>query len=122
MNIALLLLFLVFCNSSHSSGLITNVTTRPDVLNIGSIFTFDSVIGKIAKLAISTAVEDVNSNPNILNGTKLSLKLHNTKSSDFLGIVEGMKNLQSAFNFSCIGMNCIFNFSCFVCSFAVYGE
>lgn len=92
MNIALLLLFMVLCDGSSSSGLVTNVTTRPKVLNIGSIFTFDSVIGKIAKLAITIAVEDVNSNPHILNGTKLSLKMQNTKSSDFLGIVEGGKS------------------------------
>ncbi|KAM5554250.1 glutamate receptor 3.6 [Rosa sericea] len=95
MNIALLLLFLVFCKGSHTSGFITNVTTRPDVLNIGSMFTFDSVIGKIAKLAITLAVEDVNSNPNILNGTKLSLKMHNTKSSDFLGIVEALQFMEN---------------------------
>lgn len=92
MNIALLLLFMVLCDGSSSSGLVTNVTTRPKVLNIGSIFTFDSVIGKIAKQAITIAVEDVNSNPHILNGTKLSLKMQNTKSSDFLGIVEGRKS------------------------------
>ncbi|KAK9948231.1 hypothetical protein M0R45_003817 [Rubus argutus] len=95
MNIALLLLFMVLCDGSSSSGLVTNVTTRPKVLNIGSIFTFDSVIGKIAKQAITIAVEDVNSNPHILNGTKLSLKMQNTKSSDFLGIVEALQFMEN---------------------------
>ncbi|PRQ47110.1 hypothetical protein RchiOBHm_Chr2g0096131 [Rosa chinensis] len=48
------------------------------------MFTFDSINGKIAILVITLAVEVVNPNPNILNGTKLSLKMHNTKSSDIL--------------------------------------
>ncbi|KAM0970087.1 hypothetical protein EV1_017986 [Malus domestica] len=93
MNLALLVLFMVFYKGSSSSGLstTTNVTARPDVVNIGAIFTFDSVIGKIAKLAITLAVEDVNSNPEILNGTKLTLKMQNTKSSDFLGIIEALQ-------------------------------
>lgn len=79
---------MIFCYGS-SSGLGTNVTTRPDVVNIGAIFMFDSHIGKTAKIAVATAVDDVNSDPKILNGTKLALKMQNTKSSDFLGIIEG---------------------------------
>lgn len=86
----LVMLFMVFYNGASSNGLGANVTTaRPDVVNIGAIFTFDSVIGKIAKVAIALAIEDVNSDPEILNGTKLTLKMQNTKSSDFLGIIEG---------------------------------
>ncbi|KAB2623634.1 glutamate receptor 3.6-like [Pyrus ussuriensis x Pyrus communis] len=76
MNPALLLFFIVFYRGSSSSGLSpTNVTARPDVVNIGAMFTFDSVNGKIAKLAINLAVEDVNSNPEVLKGTKLTLKM-----------------------------------------------
>ncbi|XP_021804508.1 glutamate receptor 3.6-like isoform X2 [Prunus avium] len=88
MNIVWLLVLMVFYNGSSSRGLGTNVTARPDTVNIGAIFPFDSVIGEIAKLAISIAVEDVNSDPKLLNGTKLILKIQNIKSSDFLGIVE----------------------------------
>lgn len=99
MIIALLLLFMVFHNASSSSALGTNVAARPDVVNIGAIITFDSIIGKIAKLAIAIAVEDVNSDPEILNGTKLTLKIQNTGSNDFLGIVDLGTNFQT---FSCI--------------------
>ncbi|XP_050125335.1 glutamate receptor 3.6-like isoform X2 [Malus sylvestris] len=96
MNLAILLLFMVFYKGSSTSGFNpTNVTARPDVVNIGAIFTFDSVIGKIAKLAITLAVEDVNSNPEILNGTKLTLKMQNTKSSDFLGIIEALQFMEN---------------------------
>ncbi|KAJ1389240.1 Periplasmic binding protein-like I [Sesbania bispinosa] len=44
---------------------------RPASVNIGAIFTFDSVIGKAAKAAMEMAVSDVNSDPKVLNGTKL---------------------------------------------------
>ncbi|KAH0970944.1 hypothetical protein GBA52_023100 [Prunus armeniaca] len=87
MNIVWLLVLMVLYNG-FSSGLGTNVTARPDTVNIGAVFPFDSVIGEIAKLAISIAVEDVNSDPKLLDGTKLILKIQNIKSSDFLGIVE----------------------------------
>ncbi|XP_034226272.1 glutamate receptor 3.6-like [Prunus dulcis] len=99
MNKALLLmLFMVFYNGASSNGLgvgATATTARPEVVNIGAIFTFDSVIGKIAKLAIALAVEDVNSDPEILNGTKLTLKMQNTKSSDFLGIIEALQFMEN---------------------------
>jgi ionotropic glutamate receptor len=70
------------------------VSTRPNVVNIGAILSFNSSIGKVAKVAIEAAVEDVNSNPTVLNGTKLKLAMQDTKeSSGFLGIVEGTCNI-----------------------------
>ncbi|ONH97334.1 hypothetical protein PRUPE_7G184300 [Prunus persica] len=99
MNKALLLmLFMVLYNGASSNGIgvgATATTARPEVVNIGAIFTFDSVIGKIAKLAIALAVEDVNSDPENLNGTKLTLKMQNTKSSDFLGIIEALQFMEN---------------------------
>ena len=86
MNILWLMLLMVFSNSVSSNGI---NTTRPDVVNIGAILSFNSIIGKVAKVAISAAVEDVNSSPDILNGTKLKVEMQDTKYSDFLGIVEG---------------------------------
>jgi ionotropic glutamate receptor len=51
---------------------------------------FDTSIGKVAKVAIEAAVEYVNSDPGVLNGTKLKLSMQDTKlSSEFLGIIEG---------------------------------
>ncbi|KAB1201732.1 Glutamate receptor 3.6, partial [Morella rubra] len=67
-------------------------STRPDVVNIGAILSFNSSIGKVAKVAIEAAVEDVNSNPAVLNGTKLKLEMRDAKlSSGFLGIVEALQ-------------------------------
>jgi glutamate receptor, ionotropic, plant len=42
-------------------------------VHIGALFTFDSVIGKAVRPAIELAVADVNADPSILLGTKLSV-------------------------------------------------
>ena len=74
----------------------TSVSTRPDVINIGAIFSFNASIGKVSKVAIEAAIEDVNSNPAVLVGTKLKLSMQDTKlSSGFLGIVEGTFSVTS---------------------------
>ena len=85
------LLVMIFYNGHFISiaGTIAN-STRPDVVNIGAILSFNSSIGKVAKVAIQAAVDDVNSSPLVLNGTKLKITIQDTKlSSGFLGIVEG---------------------------------
>lgn len=58
---------------------------KPAVVNIGAIFTFDSVIGRAAKPAIEAAVADVNANPMVLNGTQLKLVMRDANCSAFLG-------------------------------------
>ncbi|XP_024036251.1 glutamate receptor 3.6 isoform X2 [Citrus clementina] len=75
-----------FCFSAVIS--MNGVSTIPPVLNIGAVFALNSTIGKVAKVAIEAAVEDVNSNPAILGGTKLKLTVHDTNYSRFLGMVE----------------------------------
>ena len=68
----------------------TSVSTRPRVVNIGAILSFDSSIGKVAKIAIEAAIKDVNDNSSILNGTTLKIVMQDSKlSCGFLGIVEG---------------------------------
>lgn len=62
---------------------------KPAVVKIGSIFSFDSVVGKVAKIAIEEAVKDVNSNPDVLHGTQLQLSMQNSNCSGFMGMVEG---------------------------------
>lgn len=62
---------------------------RPSVVNIGAIFTFNSVIGRVAKTAMEAAVSDVNADPRILNGTELRLHMEDANCSVFLGSVEG---------------------------------
>ncbi|KAL6287376.1 hypothetical protein ACE6H2_011766 [Prunus campanulata] len=61
---------------------------RPSVVNIGAIFTFNSVIGRVARTAMEAAVSDVNADPRILNGTELRLHMEDANCSVFLGSVE----------------------------------
>lgn len=65
-------------------------SSRPSVANLGTLYTYDSVIGRAAGPAIEAAVDDVNSDPTILPGTRLSLISQNTNCSGFLGTVEGI--------------------------------
>ncbi|KDP25838.1 hypothetical protein JCGZ_22868 [Jatropha curcas] len=73
-------------NANSSSKILT-----PSVVNIGALFTLDSVIGKAAKPAIVAAVDDVNADSSILPGTKLNLILHDTNCSGFAGTMEALQ-------------------------------
>ncbi|TYJ47558.1 hypothetical protein E1A91_A02G198400v1 [Gossypium mustelinum] len=88
MNIILwLLASMIVCNGLPLNA---NVSGRPAVVNIGAIFSFKTVIGKAAKIAIETAIEDVNSNPDILPGTKLILQMKDSNYSGFMAVVEAL--------------------------------
>lgn len=75
--------------STSGAGSGAGASARPKVVNVGALFTIDSVIGKSVRPAIVAAVDDVNSNTNILHGTKLNLIVHDTNCSGFVGTVEG---------------------------------
>lgn len=64
--------------------------SRPSFVNIGAIFTFDSSIGKVAKLAMEQAVKDVNSNSSILHSTQLVLHMQTSNCSGFDGMIQGI--------------------------------
>lgn len=66
----------------------------PGVINIGSIFSFDSVNGKVAKIAMHAAVEDINSDPSVLGGRKLVLSTHDSNYSGFLGIMGALQYME----------------------------
>ncbi|KAF3966631.1 hypothetical protein ACB098_06G096400 [Castanea mollissima] len=66
----------------------------PAVVKIGAIFTFNSVIGRAAKVAMETAVSDVNADRSILNGTKLELISEDANCSAFLGSVGAFQVLE----------------------------
>ncbi|KAA8524607.1 hypothetical protein F0562_011030 [Nyssa sinensis] len=70
------------------TGNASGSSSRPSVVNIGSLFTLNSVIGRSAKPAILAAVDDVNSDSSVLAGTKLNLIMHDTNCSGFLGTIE----------------------------------
>lgn len=80
------LLCCVFC-----TGLSDKNYTRPSVVNIGALFTFNSTIGRVAKVAIDAAIDDVNNDSGVLRGTKLVAQVQDTSCNGFIGIAEGIE-------------------------------
>ncbi|KAF3974782.1 hypothetical protein CMV_001929 [Castanea mollissima] len=89
-----LLVLVVVCHGIFSNGVVTNSSTRPDVVHVGAILSYKSIIGKVAKVAIEAAVEDVNSDPTVLPGTKINLTMQDSNYSGFLGILEALKFME----------------------------
>ncbi|KAL9225703.1 hypothetical protein vseg_001596 [Gypsophila vaccaria] len=88
-----LLQLLIFLVCLLITGAPTIVST-PTVVHIGALFTFNSTIGKVAKIAIREAVNDVNSNPSILQGTKLDLEMRDSVCSGFSGFIQSMQFME----------------------------
>ncbi|KAM1062441.1 hypothetical protein EV2_027526 [Malus domestica] len=95
MSIVWLLVSMIFCSGFASNGAsTTNVSTRPDVVKLGAIFSFDTLIGKVAKVAIEAAVEDVNSDPSVLGGTKMKVTMQDSNYSGLLGLIEALRFME----------------------------
>ncbi|KAK4780946.1 hypothetical protein SAY87_017052 [Trapa incisa] len=95
-NVWLLILVLVALLEVFSSyGASTNASRRPEVVNVGTVFSVATMIGKVAKVAIEAAIEDVNSDPSVLNGTNLKVIMQDTNYSGFLGIVETLQFMET---------------------------
>lgn len=77
----LMVMFILFI------GVLSREPAKPDVLNVGAICTLNTINGKISKAAIKAAERDVNADPSILGGRKLSINIHDSNFSGFLGIV-----------------------------------
>lgn len=75
----------LFIGSSFSEEAVT-----PDVVNVGAIFSFNSINGKVAKAAMKAAENDINSDPSILGGRKFSITLLDSDFSEFFGLIGGM--------------------------------
>ncbi|XP_028776703.1 glutamate receptor 3.6-like [Neltuma alba] len=85
-----LLVLVIFYCGIYSNGL-SGVPARPSSVNVGAILSFNSTVGKVAKVAIDAAKDDINSNPSVLNGTKLNISFQDTKfSTGFLGIIDSL--------------------------------
>ncbi|CAA6673454.1 unnamed protein product [Spirodela intermedia] len=67
----------------------------PAVVNVGAIFTFNSTIGRAAKVAINAAVQDVNSDPSMLGATRLVVRMQDSSCSGFLGIVKALQFVET---------------------------
>ncbi|KAG7978471.1 hypothetical protein I3843_05G084800 [Carya illinoinensis] len=52
-------------------------------------------MGKVARVAMKAAEDDVNSDPSILGGRKLSILLHDSNFSGFLGIMGALKYMET---------------------------
>lgn len=68
---------------------------KPCVVKVGAVFTFDSGIGRGAKIAMEMAVEEVNSDPEILKGTEMKLIMEDLRCSVFMGSIKGSLSLLS---------------------------
>ena len=96
--VVLMVLSSGFC----STGAGMDNTTVPDVVNIGVLYSFNTSVGKIVKIAVKAAVEDVNSDPSILGKTKLKVSLQeDSKYKGFLSIAEGRPFMIFPLSFAC---------------------
>ncbi|CAJ1942195.1 unnamed protein product [Sphenostylis stenocarpa] len=87
-----LFVLLMFYHGLPSEG----ISTRPSTVNIGALMSFNSTVGRVAKVAIEAAVDDVNSDATILNGTMLKISMFDTKlSTGFLGIVDSLRLMEN---------------------------
>ncbi|KAM4089608.1 hypothetical protein ACB094_07G166100 [Castanea mollissima] len=75
-------------------GIFSEGASRPDEVNVGAIFTFSTINGKVSQIAIKAAEDDINSDPSILGGTKLSIRMHDSNFSGFLGIIGALKYME----------------------------
>ncbi|XP_042504451.1 glutamate receptor 3.7-like isoform X2 [Macadamia integrifolia] len=67
---------------------------KPPVVNVGVVFTFDSVIGRAAKGAMEAAADDINAEPSILKGDKLNLLMMDANRSVFLGAIAAFQVIE----------------------------
>ncbi|KAF5443702.1 hypothetical protein F2P56_036237 [Juglans regia] len=80
----------VLCIGAFTSGAL-----RPNVVKVGAIFTFSTINGKVARIAMKAAEEDVNSDPTNLGGSKLSIIMHDSNFSGFLSIIGALKYMET---------------------------
>ncbi|GLJ41439.1 hypothetical protein SUGI_0857690 [Cryptomeria japonica] len=66
----------------------------PSSINIGAIIAFDTVNGKIARTVIELAVEDVNRNTSILNGTLLDIHIIDSTQDALIGVSAALELLR----------------------------
>ncbi|KAJ6802351.1 glutamate receptor 3.1-like [Iris pallida] len=89
-----LLRLLAVCVGLVSAGVCQNVS-RPAVVNIGAVFSFNSTIGRVAKVAINAAVDDINSDTSVLRGTNLTVQMQDSSCNAFLSVVEALKFMET---------------------------
>ncbi|KAH9608978.1 hypothetical protein KSS87_020931 [Heliosperma pusillum] len=63
-------------------------------VNIGAIFSVNTTHGKVAKIAMNAAVEDINSDGSLLGGRNLSLDIHDSMYSGFISIMGALQFME----------------------------
>eukprot|EP01018_Ginkgo_biloba_P026530 Gb_20613 [translate_table: standard] len=63
-----------------ASGQASALKQPPETVNVGAIIAWETTAGKVAKSAIELAIEDVNSNTNVLKGTQLHVDIRDSRS------------------------------------------
>ncbi|CAN1229926.1 Glutamate receptor 3.1 [Linum perenne] len=80
--------------------LVMCITTTPilsqdsGTVKVGAIFTFSTVNGKVSKIAMEAAEDDINADPTILGGWKLSLIMHDSNFSGFLDFIGALRFME----------------------------
>ncbi|KAG9454106.1 hypothetical protein H6P81_007010 [Aristolochia fimbriata] len=72
----------------------TTLQSRPSVVTVGALFTLNSVIGRAASTAIQIAVEEVNADLSVLNGTRFDVVIGDTNCSGFVGTIEALQLIE----------------------------
>ncbi|CAA0814088.1 Glutamate receptor 3.2 [Striga hermonthica] len=95
MKLCVMVLVVLSCFLPFGGVFSANDSTGSDVVNIGAIFAFSTINGRVAKIAMNAAVEDVNSDPKFLGGRKLNLSSYDSNYSGFLSIIGGLRFMET---------------------------
>ncbi|TYH37049.1 hypothetical protein ES332_D12G014600v1 [Gossypium tomentosum] len=93
--IATMNLVLLLSTFSLFIGVLSEEGLNPAIVNVGAIFSFNTINGKVAKVAMKAAEDDINSDPSVLGGRKLSIQLHDSNFSSFLGILGALQFMET---------------------------
>ncbi|TYH37052.1 hypothetical protein ES332_D12G014600v1 [Gossypium tomentosum] len=88
-------LVLLLSTFSLFIGVLSEEGLNPAIVNVGAIFSFNTINGKVAKVAMKAAEDDINSDPSVLGGRKLSIQLHDSNFSSFLGILGALQFMET---------------------------
>ena len=73
-------------------GAFSAVNSKTDIINIGYIVALQSIHGRVSSIALKAAVDDVNSDPIVLPGRRLTISIHDSNYTGLYGIFGGKKN------------------------------
>ncbi|KAK3194989.1 hypothetical protein Dsin_026299 [Dipteronia sinensis] len=89
MNLVLLVSIFILCIGTSLEG-----ASRSDV-NVGAIFSFSTINGKVSSIAMRAAEHDINSDPRILGGRILNITFHDSNFSGFLGMMGALQFMET---------------------------